>query len=87
MTCASCVHTIESKLQKHNGIHSASVALPTKRARVEFDPLHSMARANLNKSKELVKNTTTASNYILDVLWGQPMKLIQVVSTSELHEC
>ena len=26
--------------------------------------LHSMARANLNKSKELVKNTTTASNYI-----------------------
>jgi cation transport ATPase len=32
------VHTIESKLQKHNGIHTASVALPTKRARVEFDP-------------------------------------------------
>ena len=24
--------------------------------------------------------------YLLDVLWGQPIKLIQVVSTSELHE-
>ena len=24
--------------------------------------------------------------YILDVLWGQPIKLIQVVSTSEFHE-
>ena len=23
---------------------------------------------------------------ILDVLWGQPIKLIQVVSTSEFHE-
>lgn len=38
MTCASCVHTIESKLQKHEGINSVSVALATKRARVEFDP-------------------------------------------------
>ena len=26
---------------------------------------HSMARANLNKSNELVTNATTASNYIL----------------------
>ena len=25
-------------------------------------------------------------DYILDVLWGQPIKLIQVVSTSEFHE-
>ena len=24
--------------------------------------------------------------YIVDVLWGQPIKLIQVVSTSEFHE-
>ena len=24
--------------------------------------------------------------YIIDVLWGQPIKLIQVVSTSEFHE-
>ena len=26
------------------------------------------------------------SSYIIDVLWGQPIKLIQVASTSELHE-
>ena len=26
------------------------------------------------------------SPYILDVLWGQPIKLIQEASTSELHE-
>ena len=38
MTCASCVHTIESKLIKIHGIQSASVALATKRAKVEFDP-------------------------------------------------
>ena len=24
--------------------------------------------------------------YTLDILWGQPIKLIQVVSTSEFHE-
>ena len=38
MTCASCVHHIESNLLKQNGIHSARVALATKRAKVEFDP-------------------------------------------------
>ena len=38
MTCASCVYTIESNLVKREGIHSASVALATKRARIEFDP-------------------------------------------------
>ena len=26
------------------------------------------------------------TTYLLDVLWGQPIKLIQVVSTSEFHE-
>ena len=24
--------------------------------------------------------------YVLDILWGQPIKLIQVASNSELHE-
>ena len=28
----------------------------------------------------------SSSRYILDVLLGQPLKLIQVVSTSEFHE-
>ena len=26
------------------------------------------------------------STYLLDVLWGQPIKLVQVASTSELRE-
>jgi hypothetical protein len=26
------------------------------------------------------------AGYLIDVLWGQPIKLIQVVSTSEFHE-
>lgn len=38
MTCASCVHKIESKLITTKGIHSASVALATQRAHVKFDP-------------------------------------------------
>ncbi|XP_053825790.1 copper-transporting ATPase 2 [Vidua macroura] len=38
MTCASCVHNIESKLMRTNGIVSASVALATSKAHIQFDP-------------------------------------------------
>ncbi|NWT19093.1 ATP7B ATPase, partial [Vireo altiloquus] len=38
MTCASCVHNIESKLMSTNGIFSASVALATSKAHIQFDP-------------------------------------------------
>ncbi|XP_038617642.1 copper-transporting ATPase 2 isoform X2 [Tachyglossus aculeatus] len=38
MTCASCVHSIESKLTKTNGIFYASVALATNKAHIKFDP-------------------------------------------------
>ncbi|NXA48385.1 ATP7B ATPase, partial [Nothocercus julius] len=38
MTCASCVHNIESRLMKTNGIFYASVALATCKAHVQFDP-------------------------------------------------
>ncbi|XP_026016623.1 copper-transporting ATPase 2-like isoform X2 [Astatotilapia calliptera] len=38
MTCASCVHNIESKLNLTRGILMASVALATNKAQVEFDP-------------------------------------------------
>ncbi|XP_058404061.1 copper-transporting ATPase 2 isoform X4 [Diceros bicornis minor] len=37
MTCASCVHNIESKLMRTNGITYASVALTTSKAHVKFD--------------------------------------------------
>ncbi|NXS07104.1 ATP7B ATPase, partial [Neodrepanis coruscans] len=38
MTCASCVHNIESKLMKTNGIFYASVALATCKAHIQYDP-------------------------------------------------
>ncbi|NXS93378.1 ATP7B ATPase, partial [Jacana jacana] len=38
MTCASCVHSIESKLMRTNGIFYASVALATCKAHIQFDP-------------------------------------------------
>uniref|UniRef100_A0A8D0AWJ5 Copper-transporting ATPase 2 n=1 Tax=Sander lucioperca TaxID=283035 RepID=A0A8D0AWJ5_SANLU len=38
MTCASCVHNIESKLTSTKGILGASVALATKKAQIMFDP-------------------------------------------------
>ncbi|KAF7711125.1 hypothetical protein HF521_000136 [Silurus meridionalis] len=38
MTCASCVHTIETKLQSTDGILEATVALATNKAHIKFDP-------------------------------------------------
>ncbi|KAJ3584238.1 hypothetical protein NHX12_014734 [Muraenolepis orangiensis] len=38
MTCASCVHNIESRLTRTRGILAASVALATNKAHVRFDP-------------------------------------------------
>ncbi|XP_072235854.1 copper-transporting ATPase 2 [Leuresthes tenuis] len=38
MTCASCVHNIESKLTATKGIFRASVALATNKAEIQFDP-------------------------------------------------
>lgn len=37
MTCASCVHKIESSLMKEKGIIYASVALATNKAHVKYD--------------------------------------------------
>ena len=38
MTCASCVHLIESTLNKHPGVLSSSVALATEKAKIKYDP-------------------------------------------------
>ncbi|XP_045695203.1 copper-transporting ATPase 2 [Phyllostomus hastatus] len=38
MTCASCVHNIESRLRRTKGVTHASVALATSKAHVKFDP-------------------------------------------------
>lgn len=37
MTCASCVHKIESSLMREKGIIYASVALATNKAHIKFD--------------------------------------------------
>ena len=36
--------------------------------------------------EELKRLKEQVSTYVLDVLWCHPIKLIQVVSTSEFHE-
>lgn len=38
MTCASCVHKIESNLMKQKGILYSSVALSTNKAHIKYDP-------------------------------------------------
>ncbi|KAM4621281.1 copper-transporting ATPase 1 [Polymixia lowei] len=38
MTCASCVHKIESSLMREKGIIYASVALATNKAHIKYDP-------------------------------------------------
>ncbi|XP_046879490.1 copper-transporting ATPase 1 [Hypomesus transpacificus] len=38
MTCASCVHKIESNLVKQEGILYASIALATNKAHIKYDP-------------------------------------------------
>lgn len=38
MTCASCVHMIETKLHRTNGVLEATVALATNKAHIKFDP-------------------------------------------------
>uniref|UniRef100_A0AAY5EU02 Copper-transporting ATPase 2 n=1 Tax=Electrophorus electricus TaxID=8005 RepID=A0AAY5EU02_ELEEL len=38
MTCASCVHNIEAKLCRTEGVLEATVALATSKAHVKFDP-------------------------------------------------
>ena len=38
-----------------------------------------------NSAAMNVSSISHSTLYILDVLWGQPIKLIQVLSTSEFH--
>lgn len=68
MTCASCVHNIEAKLTRTNGILYASVALATSKAHIKFDPEILGARdiikivEGLGFSASLTKKETGANN-------------------------
>uniref|UniRef100_H3A9P8 P-type Cu(+) transporter n=1 Tax=Latimeria chalumnae TaxID=7897 RepID=H3A9P8_LATCH len=60
MTCASCVHNIESKLTRTNGILYASVALATSKASIKFDPEILGARDIIKLVEELGFGATLA---------------------------
>ena len=45
---------------------------------------HATPLADINLKNQTAK--VQLSERVLDVLWGQPIKLIRVVSTSEIHE-
>ncbi|XP_067903426.1 copper-transporting ATPase 1 isoform X2 [Heterodontus francisci] len=68
MTCASCVHNIESTLMKTKGILYTSVALATNKAHIRFDPECIGPRdvikciENLGFEASLVKKDRSASH-------------------------
>lgn len=68
MTCASCVHKIESSLMKEKGIIYASVALATNKAHIKYDAEIVGPRdiikhiENLGFEASLVKKDRTASH-------------------------
>ncbi|XP_061089587.1 copper-transporting ATPase 1 [Conger conger] len=68
MTCASCVHKIESNLMKTKGIVYASVALATNKAHIKYDPEVTGPRdvirliENLGFEASLVKKDRSASH-------------------------
>ncbi|XP_048883915.1 copper-transporting ATPase 1 [Brienomyrus brachyistius] len=68
MTCASCVHKIESNLMKNEGVVYASVALATNKAHIKYDPEVTGPRdlikliENLGFEASLVKRDRSASH-------------------------
>ncbi|NXN66628.1 ATP7B ATPase, partial [Himantopus himantopus] len=63
MTCASCVHSIESKLMRTNGIFYASVALATCKAHIQFDPEITGPRDIIKIIEVSFKNFLCMNNY------------------------
>ncbi|KAL2077535.1 hypothetical protein ACEWY4_027039 [Coilia grayii] len=68
MTCASCVHKIESNLMKQKGVVYASVALATNKAHIKYDPEVTGPRdlirliENLGFEASLVKRDRSANH-------------------------
>ena len=70
-------------IQKLQCFFSQSQNLP-------YSTVHSKQQAFGFGSVSFFKTQTVfnhvSTTYLLDILWGQPIKLIQAVSTSEFHE-
>uniref|UniRef100_A0AAY4C3A1 Copper-transporting ATPase 2 n=1 Tax=Denticeps clupeoides TaxID=299321 RepID=A0AAY4C3A1_9TELE len=72
MTCASCVHNIETRLRSSRGIQEASVSLATNKAHVKFDPEVLGARdiiriiEQLGFTASLIRNDGFGMNEALD---------------------
>jgi len=70
MTCASCVHVIESHVNKLNGVNSAVVALTTQKGKFTFDPSTTGARDiidcinGLGFTATLHTNSLKSGNYL-----------------------
>ena len=52
--------------------------------RLAFQKIMKMMLFKVTYQKKI--DFSSRTDYVIDVLWGQPIKLIQVVSTSEPHE-
>lgn len=70
MTCASCVHKIESTLMKTNGVLYCSVALATNKAHIKYDPeiigprdVIQVVKVSLVKAPSLVKYSVSFEKY------------------------
>ncbi|XP_025830887.1 copper-transporting ATPase 1 isoform X2 [Agrilus planipennis] len=61
MTCASCVHKIESNVCKLPGVRVAKVALPTHKGKFKYDPGITGPRAIIDAIKKLGYNADLAS--------------------------
>lgn len=67
MTCASCVHKIESSLVKEKGIIYASVALATNKAHIKFDS-EIIGPRDIIKLIEVFSLNLFSSSYVLSFL-------------------
>uniref|UniRef100_A0A8C9UY00 Copper-transporting ATPase 2 n=1 Tax=Scleropages formosus TaxID=113540 RepID=A0A8C9UY00_SCLFO len=88
MTCASCVHRIETRLSETRGVLEASVALVTSKASVKFDPevlgardiirvievMHSAAGLWLSRYRNVLSPSSSwKHSFLLSLVFGVPV--------------
>lgn len=82
MTCASCVHKIESCLTKTTGVQYSSVALATNKAHIKYDqeiigPRDLMKIINVSLIVKKVCGTVCFVEYV--EMWPTKYKNIDVI--------